>query len=175
MARPARLVPALLTLAATLAPLQAAALSCLEPDPFVAFREAQAAPEIYVVLHGRLGFDAARLAPIPVAPPPPGALMPERRSAPPFVATFKGESLGRHGFVPTDIGTVTLVPQCGDDPTFPCPPLATDEPFLIFAQRTPDGLEVEVDACPGWLFRAPPPEVLDGLAQCLRGGACETP
>jgi hypothetical protein len=141
---------ALLVLAAT----QAAALSCVPPDPLREFREAQAAPETYNVLYGTLSFDPARM--------PQEGLSPNPQPAP-VGARFEGFALGLDGFTRPVQAPVTLQPTCAG------PWCGTFGPgtALLFARVTPGaGYVVEIGPCGGGAYDQVPPAVLDRLAAC---------
>ena len=151
--------PVLLALS-LVAATQAAALTCLPADPIRDFREAQAAPERYHVLHGRLSFDPS--------------LMPQGMSDDPGVAPnpvdarFEGFALGPEGFTTPVEAEVTLQSTCAG------PYCGTFGPgeALLFAQITEGGYLVRIGPCGGGAFDQMSEEVLDQLPACLRDGSC---
>jgi hypothetical protein len=150
----------LLAALALLAATEAAALTCRPADPLRSFREAQAAPETYHVLHGQLAFDAAEM--------PQGL----RRDLPlPVAARFTGFALGRSGFTTPIEAGVTLQPICAG------PYCGTFGPgeALLFAQVTDNGYLVEIGPCGDGAFDRVTPALLEDLAACLRGEACGAP
>jgi hypothetical protein len=159
-------IRALLLLAATLSATQAAALTCVPPDPLRSFREANAAPESYVVLHGRLHFDPA-LMPGADALPPPGAA--ETRLDP-VEARFEGFALGLAGFTRPVSATVVLEPSCLGQ--F-CAGIGPGDGWLLFARPSGTGAyHVAIEPCGNRAFDGVPRATLDALATCLQGGPC---
>jgi hypothetical protein len=154
-------------LAAALLPGPALALSCEPADPLSAFGSAEAAPDRYVVLLGRLDFDPALM-------PEGGYVEGATGTAPapaPVPARFRGEGLAARGFAPSPVEAMTLQPSCAG------PWCGSVEPgdWLLFARLTPQGPVVEVGPCGGTVFERPPQAVLDRLAACMRGEACGGP
>ncbi|HVG49862.1 MAG TPA: hypothetical protein VM899_17180 [Rubellimicrobium sp.] len=146
---------------AVLAATQAEALTCARPDPIRSFRDAQAAPESYVVLHGTLGFDPAAM--------PGGGFSPTPEPRPaPVGAVFQGFALGLDGFTRPVEATVTLQPTCAGPW---CGSLAPGT-YLLFAEVTASGFRVEIGPCGGGAFDGVPEATLGQLAACLRGEAC---
>ena len=151
--------PVLLVLS-LLAATEAAALSCLPADPIRDFREVQAAPEPYHVLHGRLSFDPSLM---------PWGLREGPGPAPNAVgAQFEGFVLGAEGFTTPVEAEITLQPTCAG------PYCGTFGPgeALLFAEITDAGYLVKVGPCGGGAFDQVSEEVLDQLAACLRDGFC---
>jgi hypothetical protein len=157
------MIRALLIVVALLPATEAAALSCLRPDPLRSFREAMAAPETFHVLHGRLSFDASEM--------PQGMSERTTPDPAPVDAQFDGFALGPEGFTTPVEASVALQPTCAG------PYCGTFSPgeALLFAQVTEAGYLVEIGPCGGGAFDGVPPATLDQLAACLRGGACGTP
>lgn len=152
--------------AALLSASQAAALTCLPSDPLRSFREAHAAPDSYVVLHGRLIFDAARM-PGPGDMPPPGAA--ETRLDP-VEARFEGQALGLSGFDRPVRATVLLEPSCLGQ--F-CASIGPGEDWLLFARPSGTGAyQVAIDPCASWAFDGVSDTTLAKLVTCFQGGAC---
>lgn len=147
-------------LAALLAALAAPAhaLTCAPPDPLRSFQEAQAAPEAYVVLNGRLDVDRGLM------PPGDGSV----RDPGPVPAAFDGVALGLEGFAQPLRAEVTVQPVCAG------PWCGSIGPgtYLLFAQDTGAGYEVTVGPCGGRAFGDPEAAVLDALVACLRGEGC---
>ncbi len=142
---------------------EAAALTCAPPDPYRAFREAEAAPESYVVLHGQLDFDPARM-------PSGGYDEPGSATGLPSVpARFEGRSLSAQGFATPFSTPITLQPTCAGPW---CGGGIVPGEWLLFAHRTAAGYEVEIGACGGWAFDLVSEETLRGLAACMRGAPC---
>lgn len=147
--------------AAVLAATQAAALTCARPDPIQSFRDAQVAPESYVVLHGTLEFDPAAM--------PRGGFSPTPEPRPaPVGATFQGFALGPEGFTRPVEDTVTLQPTCAGPW---CGSIAPGT-FLLFAEVTEAGPRVEIGPCGGGAFDQVSEETLSRLTACMKGEAC---
>ena len=151
--------PVLLSLS-VVAATEAAALTCLPADPIRDLREAQAAPERYHVLHGRLSFDPS-LMPQGVSDDP--GVAPE-----PVHAQFEGFVLGPEGFMTPVEADVTLESTCAG------PYCGTFGPSeaLLFAEITEAGYLVRIGPCGGGAFDQISQDMLESLAACLRGEAC---
>jgi hypothetical protein len=156
-----------LTIAACLvAGTKAAALTCLPSDPLRSFREVHAAPETYVVLHGRLDFDAS-LMPGPDDVPPPGAA--ETRLEP-VEARFEGRALTLTGFARPVSAPVLLEPSCLGQ--F-CASIGPGDDWLLFSRASGTGAySVAVDPCASRAFQGVPQATLETLTACLQDGAC---
>ena len=139
---------------------QAAALSCMRPDPVAAYQHALDAPERFYVLHGQLSFDEELF---------PQGLINDRAQPLPFAGVFRGDGLTREGFKPTSLSDVVIQSSCAGPW---CGRMAANAPHLMFAKETDAGLVIEVGPCGGAVFAAPTPEMLDQMVQCIRGEAC---
>ena len=155
MIRPGALVGALL--AAT----QATALTCARPDPIQSFRDAQAAPESYVVLYGNLDFDAGRM-------PPDGFSQDPNPRPAPVEAAFQGVAMGPQGFTRPVQEAVTLQPTCAGPW---CGSIAPGT-YLLFAEVTESGYRVELGPCGGRAFDNVSEDTLTRVALCARGDVC---
>lgn len=145
-----------LTMILMLAAQQAAALSCLRPDPASAFQNAAAAEARYVVLLGQFDFDA-----------PPEQPFSNDAQGQETVATFRGQGLGPTAFGPTPERSVTLRtscagPWCGNFPT-------PGQDVLAFVQQTDDGYLLTIGACGGAIFD---PSTAPVVEACMRGEDC---
>lgn len=144
-----------------LAATRASALSCIVPEPAETFRVAQESPDRFVVLYGTLSADPSAFVTDDTDPSPDPDPVPGR---------FAGRSLALDGFTRDASGPITLRPTCAASW---CGGFPGTGPVLAFARVTPEGLELELDACSMWVFPDPTPEALDLVAECLRaGGAC---
>lgn len=157
--------------ATVLAATSASALTCSPPDPVRTFATAQAAPEEYVVLLGRLTFDDTQM-PAPIISD--DGTMGDVRDGPPdsLPAKLDGFALGQDGFTlpaPADliVQPICLGPWCGHMPS--------GGTWLLFAERTAEGHVVETGPCGGWAFMDPDQATLDAVAACMRGEACNAP
>ena len=151
---------------ALLAATQAAALSCIRPDPAQSFRMAQESPDRYVVLYGSLSADPA------LFPPSDGSFtqpLPAILDPAPVPATFTGHSLTREGFTRDASGPLLLQPTCAG-PWCGGPP--GPGLLLVFARLTEAGQVIEIDPCGTWVFPDPSLAMLELMAACLRGEAC---
>ena len=152
-----------LVLAASLA-APALALSCLPPDPAATFARLDAAPEPYVVVHGALRFDEARL---------PGADMRNQAATPPrtrLPARLAGMALSRAGFdMPFDrqitLDVLCFGPWCGG--------ARAGGDILAFVERRETGYVLTLDPCFGTAFAEPGTRMLSAVAACMRGGRCK--
>ena len=146
----------LFALAIGLAATQGQALSCVRPDPVVAFLAAMAAPETYVVLRGTFA-EAEIYNPPPVVKAQPYAVP----------VWFIGQTLGRDGFstpleTPLTVQITCAGPWCGSSPA---------SPLIAFARVEDGAYTVEANACGTWIF-APDHLTEALLVSCLRGDAC---
>ena len=162
------LIQAAALMAATGVAPGASALTCAPPDSLRTFATAQAAPEGYVVLLGRLDFDEGRM-PAPVIGGDGQAGGAPVGSPAPVPARLAGTALGPDGFTLPAPDAVTLRPICLGPW---CGTIPTGETWLLFAERTAEGYEVETGPCGGWAFMDPDAATLDAVAACLRGAAC---
>lgn len=150
----------LLILALAASPAQA--LSCPPYFAEQAFRDADASPDRYVVVHGRLDFNPAGLpaAIFPEQPPPRDNL---------FTATMTGFSLTGSGFDARFVRQIRVNAQCFG------PWCATLEPggdYLVFLKQEPGGYILELSPCGGKAFANPSERVLQSMRECLLGGRC---
>lgn len=160
------MIRSLLLAAALLSATEAAALTCVPPDPLRSFREADAAPEGYVVLHGSLAFDPA-LMPGAGDLPPPGTA---ETWLDPVEARFEGHALGLAGFSRPVRASVLLEPGCLGQ--F-CAHIGPGDDWLLFARPSGTGVyHVAIDPCGSWAFDRASRATLNALTSCLQGGAC---
>ncbi|WP_135504044.1 hypothetical protein [Roseovarius aestuariivivens] len=140
----------------------ALALSCMRPTVAGSFVRADAAEQIYVVVHGRLQFDEA-LIPEPdfSRQDPPDTLIPAR---------LTGTVLSRAGFETAFDRDVTLKLQCFGPW---CGGASAGTDYLVFVEKTGTEYVVPADPCGSMIFADPTPAQLDQALACLRGEACE--
>lgn len=141
---------------------QAAALSCIQPDPVRAFQQAAEADITYYVLYGTLDFDASKQ---------PNGVENDPRRPDPIPAVFRGNGLSETGFDLPFETALTVQPYCAGPW---CGQTAPHTPALIFAQVQGDDILVEVSPCGGQVFLEPASDVLDKMTQCLNGD-CSLP
>lgn len=159
------MIRSLLLAASCLAATQATALTCVPPDPLQSFRAAQAAPQSYVVLSGRLDFDPARMP--DGSEVPPGAA---QTALAPVEARFEGFALGLAGFTKPVRASLLLRPTCLGQ--F-CGSIAPGGTWLLFAQPGGSGrYSVEIDPCGQWAFDRFTQATLEALSACIHGAPC---
>ena len=152
------------TLAAVLALTaagQAAALSCLRPDPETTFDQIAALPEPWFVLRGVLTFDPALL--------PENDLSNSEQSYAPVPAQFRGKGLTRQGFTADYISPVTLQVECAGPW---CGSAESGLDALYFVRADPEGATVVASPCGEFVFPDPSEEVLARMVECLNAGTC---
>jgi len=150
----------ILAIALTLLASQAAALSCMRPDPVAAFQNALDAPERFYVLYGQIDFDEALL---------PQGLVNARPLPQPIAGVYRGDGLTKNGFRPTTLSDVIVQSSCAGPW---CGRMAAGADHLMFAKQTDAGLVINVGPCGGAVFAAPTQDMLDQMVQCMRGEAC---
>ena len=147
---------------AALAPLPAMALTCLPHSVEATYQRANKAEESYVVVQGRLTFDAKALP-----DNGNGTQSPPKLTRVP--AKISGMALSKGGFdvpfeQPLTLEVACYGPWCGS---------AEEGDVLAFVERTPqDGYVLESNPCGGDLFTAPKPAMIDQVQSCFTGGAC---
>ncbi|SEP58094.1 hypothetical protein SAMN05428995_101162 [Loktanella sp. DSM 29012] len=144
-----------IAVALTLAGTQAAALSCIAPDPLEAFDRANASTAPYLLLTGRIMLNQP--APDPITKP--GV----------FAGRIEGVGLSQTGFdVPfaedVRVAVSCAGPWCGGIPT--------EDDVLVFLNAEGDVPTIEIGACGGWIFAAPDAALQDRLTACLNDGMC---
>ncbi|KUF10617.1 hypothetical protein [Pseudoponticoccus marisrubri] len=151
-------------LLALLASGPAHALSCIGGDIASAFLSADESPDPWVVIDGRLSFDAALL--------PKGTFDEGAEAAGPteIPARIAGRSLGREGFKQPFDQPVTLRVSCAG----PWCGSATDAArYVAFLKRTAEGYMAFAGPCGGHLFQAPTEEQKQIVVTCFNGGPCQ--
>jgi len=142
---------------------QAAALSCIAPDPVMSFHQADEDPDPIFILHGQVIFDESLL---------PQGVVNETRDPDPIPGVFQGAALTRTGFNAPFESDVTVQSICAGPW---CGGMASGAPYLMFVRDTAAGLVVEVNPCGGTVFQDPAVQVLDQMTHCIRGERCEKP
>jgi hypothetical protein len=152
----------LISIFALLAPVPALALSCLPQTVEGTYQRAADSEDVYIVVHGRLTFNAAKL-------PRNGSAThtPDRMTRIP--AEIQGKSLSKAGFkVPFDqkitLEVACYGPWCGS--------AQSGQDVLAFLKRGPDGYSLESNPCGGNLFGTPKVGMLKQVRTCFNGGAC---
>lgn len=136
---------------------QAAALSCMRPDPIVAFQRAAESTDEYFVLYGTLDFDASLL---------PDAVDSQQRHHAPIPAMFRGNGLSKTGFDQRFDAPVVLQPFCAGPW---CGQTTPHQPALIFARVVDDQVLIELGPCVDLLFAVPTLADLQKMVQCMNG------
>lgn len=145
----------------TLAPVQAAALSCLAPDIDRLWSRAADSPATCMVGLGRLDFDTARL-------PRGGAGTdaPERSLLP---ARFSGAFLTKTGFDAPAAVDVALELRCIGAW---CGGAPAGEELIAFLRQGPHGWSVELAPCGGMIWPRPDAGTKARLQACMNGADC---
>ena len=147
---------------AALLPLPALALTCLPHSVEATYQRAEKAEESYLVVHGRLTFDAGALPDNGT-----GTQNPPKMTRVP--ARLSGMALSKGGFdvpfeQPLTLEVACYGPWCGS---------AEEGDVLAFVERSPqDGYLLESNPCGGNLFAAPKPAMLKQVQTCFAGGDC---
>lgn len=147
---------------ATLAPLPALALSCLPHSVEATYQRAAEAKESYVVVQGRLTFDASALPDNGT-----GTINPPEET--PIPAEISGKALSDGGFdvpfeQPLMLNVLCYGPWCGS---------AEEGEVLAFLKRGANGTYMlESNPCGGDLFGSPKPAMVDKVIACFQGADC---
>ena len=147
---------------AVFAPLPALALSCLPHSVEATYQRADQAEESFIVVQGRLIFDATALPDNGTGNQNP----PEMTRVP---AQLSGMALSKGGFdvpfeQPLTLEVACYGPWCGS---------AEEGDVLAFVERSPqDGYLLESNPCGGNLFTAPKPALIEKVQSCFAGGDC---
>ncbi|MDT0681841.1 hypothetical protein RM543_04020 [Roseicyclus sp. F158] len=161
-----RPIAALLVAAATLSAGQAAALSCLRPDPVRIYTQARDAEEAFRIAYGQLDLSAVSFPQMESYDV--GA--PETRDFPGI--PFEGHAITKDGFTvpvstPVTVRLSCLGPWC---PTPPGP-----EPMMMALEQIGDDWRVDINACGGDAYGQPSKGQLERVVACHRDeGDCAT-
>ena len=136
---------------------QAAALSCMRPDPVRTFKQIEDIPTPYYVLYGTLDFDASKQ--------PRGVINKERNPAP-IPAQFSGFGLNTNGFTTPYNAQVTLQPTCAGPW---CGSQTPDVKSLFFAKVEGDSVTITAGPCGGTAFADPSAAMLADMTACMNG------
>ncbi len=145
-------------------PVSASALSCLPHSLEGAYQRVAADEAEYVVVHGRLTFDADLLPEVDMsrqADTPPRTVVPAR---------LEGKSMTRRGFdIPfeqtVELDVLCYGPWCGS--------AATGQDVLAFVRRDAETYVLETNPCGGDLFGTPSAEMLEKVQACYAGEPCQ--
>ena len=139
------------------------ALSCMAPDVAKTYARAAEADESYVVVRGRLTFDATQL---------PKTDWQNQQATPPhtpIAARITGQALSLTGFDLPFERDITLDVQCFGPW---CAGAAPETDYLGFLEQRETGYVLVLDPCGGMGFANPTPEMLDRVKTCFQGGPC---
>ena len=140
------------------------ALSCLPVTVPDAYHKAAEAEEVYVILHGKLQFDAGKL---------PVTDWNNQQDTPPethIQAWFQGKGLSHKGFshsydrIPVSLRVQCFGPWCASIQP------QTDQ--LLFVQKDGGSYQLTVGPCGGNAFGEPSKKMLNQVKRCMRGGSC---
>ena len=157
------MIRVLAILVSTLAPIQAAALSCMPWTLDHAFQFADQSDARFIAVLGELSFDTNDL---------PVVDWQNQHDVPPetrFSARFDGRHLARQALSDVDIVTdVTVVltcagPWCGG---------LKPGTHLAFLERSEGALLLHVGACRSFAFGEPGDDMVQRVRQCLGGADC---
>ncbi|WP_158269979.1 hypothetical protein [Litoreibacter ponti] len=147
-------------LALSLGASQAAALSCLRPDPVAAFKTVAEADQTFFIVNGQFAFDTAGI-PDPFKGPPQEVAVD---------ATFRGKLLTSEGFTEDVQAPVTINLDCAGPW---CARMSPNTDYMAFVLRTDTGLIFNVDPCYSFAFPNPKADAIKAVEQCAAGGECE--
>lgn len=147
---------------ALFAPIPALALSCFAPQIERSFAGYDAAEEEYLVVHGGLTLDLAKLPKGMTSDPAPPRMTH-------VAAQLAGYALTGAGFtVPFDhdvtLEVACIGPWCGG--------AQTGKDILGFVRRGADGFALAIHPCGGAVFWEPEPAMLKRVQQCLTEKDC---
>ncbi len=156
------MIRALACAIALTAPVPALALSCLAPSVERSYAQYDAAPEQYLIVHGRLTLDAADLPEGMTQDPPPERLVP-------VPARLKGTSMTATGFERPYDQAVTLEVSCLGPW---CGSVGNGQDVLAFVRKDVDGYAIDVGPCGGAVFVTPKPAQLRRVLACFAQKDC---
>lgn len=136
---------------------QAAALSCMRPDPVSTFERLSQADDTYYLLYGTLNFDADKQ---------PKGVVNEPRNPAPIAATFDGYALDKSGFNTAYDTAATFQNACAG------PWCGSHEPgvtSLFFAKVAGDEITITASPCGGSIFEIPSDSDLNAMTACMNG------
>ncbi|MEO0370580.1 MAG: hypothetical protein AAF231_03905 [Pseudomonadota bacterium] len=142
----------------------ALALSCMAPDVAHTFKELQSAPQTYVVVHGVLDFDPAKM-------PEDGLVNPSQDvSETRMDARLNGNALNVQGFAVPFNSKITLNVECIWSW---CPSPKAGSSVLAFVEVSKNEHVFNLGPCYFTGFFNPDQATLNKAAACFRGEACE--
>ncbi|MDD9741403.1 hypothetical protein PVW47_16590 [Marinovum sp. SP66] len=141
----------------------AQALTCLPHDVAAVYQDARDSEDRYMVVLGRMGFDATRL---------PETDMTDQANTPPdtrIPARLTGDALSRAGFIHPYDADIVLNVQCFGPW---CAGAQSGDPVLAFVNLDAASPEVTITPCGGFAFARPTPEMTEQVIACHTGGDC---
>lgn len=152
---------ALIIAALLCVPQIATALSCRPHSVEAAFAQADEADARFVIVQGRLDFDAGQL------PKRSNTQAPQDRV---IKARLTGHALSRAGFKTpynkaVDVYVACYGPWCAN--------VQRGGKVLAFVESGPQGRVIATNPCGGYLFGNPTPRMLTAVQQCMAGQRCE--
>ncbi len=148
------------------APVAAAALSCAPHSVEAAFLQAQAAEEQFVIVQGRLGFDAGQLPKVDYS---------KQQETPAMTlidGELRGSSLSSAGFATPYQKPVTIAVACYGPW---CSSAQKGTEVLAFVELGEDGNVISTNPCGGYLFTSPTQQMIRAIKSCFVGKACVPP
>ena len=149
---------------AVLAPVQAAALSCVPHSVEAAYQQAAQSEDTFVIALGVLSFDPALMPVVDLN------RQDETEPRTEIPALLRGRLLTQATGsveIPLTLAVLCYGPWCAQ---------AQDgAETLAFLKETPAGYELETNPCGGFMFQEPPAEMIRKVEECYRGAACEPP
>lgn len=156
-------VLALIVLIFPTAPVHA--LSCMPYSPVQAFLDAQASPDRYIIVHGRIELNPADL-------PEGGIRNLEKLQPDNFLpASVTGFSLTGSGYNARFVRQIRVNAQCYASW---CASLRPGMEYLVFLKKE-NGYLLEINPCGGMAFAEPDAVMLNKIHECLLGEECLPP
>lgn len=149
-------------LLAIVAPFPALALSCMRASVPATYERLQAAPETYVVVHGKLMIENGKKG-------QKGFSTGTEPKSSRVRGTIAGKSLSKAGFqAPFErdirVDLICLGPWCGS--------VENGSDVLAFLKREGGGYVLSVEPCYGDVFVNPQPDMLKQAERCFKKGQC---
>lgn len=142
---------------------QAAALSCVRPDPVRMYTQARDSTDTYIVVHGSLDLSG-------VAIPRRGYEEQQNQVLSFADIPMKGLSLSSRGFTnpfdrPITLRLSCVGPWCGGPPG--------EAPMIAFLQKTRQDYVLQIGPCGGWAYPTDDTAELQRIVDCHRRGKCK--
>lgn len=146
------------------APVAAQALSCMPHSVEAAYTQAQTDDARFVIVRGRLDFDARQL---------PQVDYNNQQATPPLTlidAKLTGSVLSARGFATPFSKPVTIAVACFGPW---CARVQQGSEVLAFVELGAQGGTIATNPCGGYLFGTPTPQMIRAVKRCFAGGACQ--